>query len=231
MYNARLICEGPTDIEVFRAILRARLGANIDYNLDVLQPQMSAYGGAGPLGGGWKGVRAWCQSLAAAGGLEALCALTEDVDVLVIHVDAGIAADPEIEVARPCPPPMDTVEGLRRVLASWLSIETLPAKLALWVPAMATEAWILRAFFPTDPRAAPCGATSPTLPCVECLDDPARALIHREPRFVRMKAGVVKKLRQTYRAEADAFAQRWPEVVETCEAAKCFDLQLRVTIS
>jgi hypothetical protein len=92
MYNVRLVCEGSTDHVVLEAVLFAHLNSP-DFRVSRIQPDESRYGGdAGPHGGGWKGVRGWCQSVRDAGGIKAVGALPEDVDLLVIHIDADIAA-------------------------------------------------------------------------------------------------------------------------------------------
>lgn len=230
MFRVRLVCEGPTDLEVLRAVLGARL--DTDYQLTLLQPEGSLYGGdAGPHGGGWKGVRSWCMSVARAGGLESVGALAADTDLLIIHVDADIAGDLEEVGLRPCPPPMDTVAAVAAAVLRWLNLDQIPPRVALWVPAMATESWLLAAFFPGDSRSVPCEAVDPGAPCVECLADPARALLHRAPRFVRMKQGELKKQRRTYQAQAPAFAQSWDRVVSACASARWLDDQLRQALA
>jgi hypothetical protein len=61
MYKIRLVCEGPTDYDAHGAFLDANL-RGADYELTLLQPDGSLYGGdAGPHGGRWKGVRGWCK--------------------------------------------------------------------------------------------------------------------------------------------------------------------------
>ncbi len=120
MYRVNLVCEGPTDLDVLRAVLDAHLNGE-DYQLTMLQPEGSLYGGdAGPHGGGWKGVRSWCLEVAAQGGLRAIHALADDVDLLVIHVDGDIAGEPELDLAQPCPPPEDTVHAVEHMVLSWL---------------------------------------------------------------------------------------------------------------
>lgn len=120
MYEIRLVCEGPTDCEFFRAVLDATLHGQ-DYQLTVLQPDQSLYGGdAGPHGGGWKGVRSWCRDVASAGGVEKVGAITPSVKLLVIHVDADVAAEPEHRVSKPCPPPEPTIDAVTEIVLNWL---------------------------------------------------------------------------------------------------------------
>jgi hypothetical protein len=220
MFKVHLVCEGPTDLEVLQAVLDACL-QGIDYLPIVLQPDLSRYGGdAGPLGGGWKGVRRWCEHIAQAGGFEVLQALAPDTDMLIIHVDADIASDREISVMQPCPPPRDTILALERVMLQWLGLQSLPERVAFWIPAMATESWLLRALFPHKAEAAPCEPTALAgVRCVECIADPASALIGERPKLVRRKDGAVKKDRGAYRSQRAPLAARWPELVTELWAA------------
>ncbi len=225
MFEVRLVCEGPTDVEVIRAVLDAHLEE--DYILTQLQPEGSLYGGdAGPFGGGWKGVRGWCRQAAAAGGLEAIGALTAEVKLLVLHVDADIASDSEIDVERPCPPPMPTVEKLESVVLGWLGLNAIPPRVALCIPSKATESWLLRAIFPKDVAAVPCSEVAPGEACVECHADPARLLLYQRPKFVRLKEGGVRKLRREYELNRNRLSKAWRDVVATCSSAARFDEQL-----
>jgi hypothetical protein len=95
MYNIRLVCEGFTDEIVLKAILFAYLQSP-DFTVDTIQPERSEIqGDPAEHGTGWKGVRSWCQMVQAAGGLEAVRALDTEVDLLIIHVDAGIVFEAE----------------------------------------------------------------------------------------------------------------------------------------
>ena len=53
-----LVAEGVTDKVVIEAAIEAMIGDR-PYILKLLQPENSAFH-AGPFGGGWKGVSAWC---------------------------------------------------------------------------------------------------------------------------------------------------------------------------
>lgn len=224
MYNLKLVCEGPTDLEVFYALLDAHLLGH-DYSLTMLQPDGSLYGGdAGPFGGGWKGVRGWCQSVAEGGGLEAVGALHDEVDLLVIHVDADIAADPELACACPCPPPYNTIAALERLVCDWLGLTTLPARVALWIPSMSTEAWVLSALYPA--QAPPCLPEPSAAGCVECLLDPAGALLALRAPLVKRKDGKLKKMRKEYAALREDIAGRWGELTQRLWAASHLQQQL-----
>ena len=225
MFEVRVVCEGPTDVVVLQAILDDRLKE--DYVITQLQPEGSLYGGdAGPHGGGWKGVRGWCRKVGAAGGLEAVGALNPDVQLLVVHVDADIASDSEIDIERPCPPPMATVERLESVVLGWLGLAALPARVALCIPSKATESWILRAFFPTDEAAVPCSQVASGESCIECIAEPAHTLLYRRPKFVRLKEGRIRKLRKEYERRRSQLSRAWLDVVADCASAARFNEQL-----
>ena len=225
MFDVRVVCEGPTDVEVIKAVLDARVRS--DYVITQLQPEGSLYGGAaGPFGGGWKGVRGWCQAVADAGGLEAVGALTDGVELLVIHVDADIASDSEIGAEQACPPPMTTVRKMESIVLGWLGLDTLPPRTALCIPSKSTEAWLFRAFFPSDPAAVPCWELSAGEPCVECIADPAQSLLYRKPKFVRMKQGELRKMRKEYETRRSQLSRAWQDLVASCASAARFNEHL-----
>ncbi|MBX3143489.1 MAG: hypothetical protein KF813_07025 [Trueperaceae bacterium] len=226
MYNVKLVCEGTTDLHVFQAVLDAHLGG-AEYLLGMLQPDGARYGGdAGPHGGGWKGVRGWCQAAKKAGGVEAVGALTDDVDLLVIHVDADIACDAEHNAAKPCPPPAPTVQAVEALVLGWLGVSSLPDRVLLWVPCYSTEAWVLRALFPTLSQSASCLAASPTSGCVECISDPASVLLGKTPKLVRRKQGQLKKIASAYQDAQAAITQRWGDLRAHVWSAKRIEPEL-----
>lgn len=105
MFRVHVVCEGPSDSVVIKAALARRLG---DFVMTQIQPEQSLFGGdQGPLGGGWRGVEAWCRQVADLGGLSASGRLA-NADLLIVHVDADIADEEDIACAKPCPPPSPT---------------------------------------------------------------------------------------------------------------------------
>lgn len=157
--------------------------------------------------------------------------LTQDTDLLIIHVDADIAYDAEIGVSMPCPPPSDTMNAIENVVLGWLSLSSLPPKVVLWVPTMATEAWLLRVFLPNLPHGAPCVGLSGGGSCAECLHDPARSLLGwKNPQLVRLKSGALKKLRQGYKESRQTIAQEWQRIVGETDSAARLEAQLRVVL-
>ena len=177
MYRVALVCEGPTDRAILEAILDHYLG---DYEPMPIQPPTGVVGGAaGPLGGGWKGVRTWCQQ-------EDPATVLSNADLLIVQVDADIALDPANDCAQPCPPPTDTVRAVRALVQGWLGMDELPGKLVLCVPSMASETWALVALFPGHDAVVPCDPPPEDVPCVECRTD-VKALLRKAGRNLRPK--------------------------------------------
>lgn len=219
MYNIRLVCEGVTDQRVLEAILLAHLKTPL-FRINRIQPDESLYGGdAGPHGGGWKGVRGWCKSVQTAGGLEAIGALQPDVSLLIIHVDADILFDIEHDAAHPCPPPENNILAAEGIVMNWLGLERLPENVLLWVPGMATEAWLLRAIFPELPESRSCLTDPPPPACVECIEAPAAALEGKQPKFVRRKGKDLKKIAPAYRDAYKDLADSWGGLVDSLWSA------------
>ena len=219
MYNIRLVCEGATDQAVLEAVLLAHLKSP-DFKVSRIQPDESLYGGnSGPHGGGWKGVRGWCQSVRDAGGLQAVGALPEDADLLVIHVDADILLDAEHNATNPCPPPDANILAAEAIVMQWLGLNSLPEKVLIWVPSMATEAWLLRAVFPGLPQSQSCLSNPLPAECVECLDDPASALEGKRPKFVRRKGKDLKKIAPAYRDAVPMVSGAWQDLTQSLWSA------------
>ena len=228
MYRIALVCEGPTD----RAILEAVLDRYFeDYVPLAIQPPKAAIGGdAGPFGGGWKGVRSWCAAVVAQGGLDRVAVL-ENADILVIQVDADVAHDPEIGRAKPCPPPEDTVDEIRALILQWLGRPTLPDKVILCVPSMASETWAFVALFPQHPAVVPCDPPPNDGECIECRRDIKRLLQKAgkdlRPKLVQSQAGALKNQVQGYEALQPRITKGWSKVLAMCSEARRFDDEIR----
>jgi hypothetical protein len=171
----RVVSEGPTDTIVIRSAVAA-LG--VEAVITQIQPEDNSnlLGGdsLGEFGGGWKGVRAWCQSAVKNGGLQVTLA---NARTLVVHVDADIAYDKEISRAQTCPTARDTADAVRSTVLGWLGVTRPPNGIVLCVPAMSTEAWVFCALFPSDRMTAN----------IECRREPAALLIPKKPKLVAKK--------------------------------------------
>jgi hypothetical protein len=211
-----IIAEGPTDHTVIEDVLATRLDPGLELRALPIQPDSSdAFGDFGPHGGGWKGVRSWCEETAAlAGGLTGYlsAAYGPAVDVLLVHVDADIAGDAEIDVEQPCPPASATTDAVRKVLLGWLGFAETPPRLVLVVPSKSIEAWVL---------AALAAENSKSVPGIECIMDPARHLTRRPFNFLRTKDGTPKKNQDVYRdILGPETAARWGKVSALCLEAR-----------
>lgn len=230
MYRVHVVCEGPTDFVVIRSILSHFLP---EFVVTQIQPETSLYGGdQGPLGGGWKGVRSWCQNVADQGGMETSGRLL-NADLLIIHIDADVADDEEVSCSHPCPPPGATTDALRKTLSSWLGVSQWPENVVTCIPSKSTEAWVLAALHPNDrfvKRQAKKQQEDQALPAdfLECRAEPALLLIGKPTRLVRRKKGRdVKKIKARYQAVSSRLSEAWPSVEVLCTEAKRFRTDLQ----
>jgi hypothetical protein len=211
MSKVLLVCEGTTDRIVLEAIV-----ATVDPLATVTQiqpPTSLAFGDAGPFGGGWKGVRAWCQRgwpILKQSGMQ-------QTSTLVVHLDADVATDGDVNCARPCPPIQATTDALRAVITGWMGEITTPPRTVRCTPAQSTEAWVFAALSPNDPQVHP---------GLECRREPAALLVGRRPKLVTRKNGSYKKDTREYQAHAARIAGRWSAVTCVCTEAARFNEEL-----
>lgn len=216
----KVVCEGPTDLVVIESALNNIL-AGREFELVLLQPETSEVGsGAGPYGGGWKGVRGW--SLAQkeeAGSLHASSAMLQ-TDLFILHLDADVADDKEVNCRVDCPPPHATTNRLRAVALTWLGEPDLPPRAVFCTPSKCTEAWVIAALYLGD-KFVKAGT-------IECRDEP-EALLAGKPadeKLLRRKKGKkahkYDKDEDAYRARAEDFKSAWPAVCGICTEAERF---------
>ena len=184
MYRVAVVCEGPADRAIIEAVLDYYLE---DYESLPIQPPTGLIGGdAGLFGGGWKGVKRWCENEASVrGGLHRVAVL-QNADLLVVQVDADVAAEDEVDRARPCPPPAASADEIRALVLQWLGLNRVPDKVVLCIPSMASETWALVALFPADGAVVVCEPPPADGACVECRAD-IKALLRRLGRRLRPK--------------------------------------------
>lgn len=72
----------------------------------------------------------------------------QNIDALIDQIDGEAAADAEIAVVQPCPPPEATADALRRVVEGWLGADLPHRRVVIAVPSMETEAWLLPSLRP-----------------------------------------------------------------------------------
>jgi hypothetical protein len=222
MYSVAIVCEGDADRAILEAILDRYLD---DYEPVSIQPPLGAFGGdAGPLGGGWKGVRRWCQQEAPVGG-GPLRVLLQNHDLVVVQVDADVARERDSGIALPegarCPPPSVFSDPVHSAVLAWLAITSVPTGAVLCVPAMATETWALVALFGES-----LAGEGPST-CIEC-DEHIKQKLRKlgkalEPKLVTSEGGRIRNHARGFRAVADRVTAAWPSVVCSCSEAARFD--------
>jgi hypothetical protein len=89
---------------------------------------------------------------------------------------------------------------------------------------MSTEAWVLDALYPA--QAPPCLPEPSAAGCVECLLDPAGALLALRAPLVKRKDGKLRKIRKEYAALREDIAGRWGELTQRLWAANHLQQQL-----
>jgi hypothetical protein len=137
---------------------------------------------------------------------------------LVIHLDADVAAEHDVDCAQPCPPAAASADALRAVLLGWAGEPEAPPKVVLAVPSWNTEAWFWAALYPDDPLT--------TGGALECARDLAARLTRKPEKLTRHKEGSVKKTPAAYNQHAPRLTARWAEVRRACGEAERFSVDL-----
>jgi hypothetical protein len=227
--NIATVVEGPTDRIVLEAVLDKLLpGEPAEHRYFPLQPTPTF----GATGTGWKGVRRWCRQTWERPGSSLDTVISAgagpSLDLLVIHVDADIAYENDLQegedepvrnVQQPCPPASATVDRVCEVIKRWLRRHSLPPQVALAIPAQDTESWTFAAIFPDDDL---CGRAD-----YECLgsgrDHPAYRLTLKEyGNLLKRSSGRIKKHKRDYNKVASKIADAWDTVRRVCTQAERF---------
>lgn len=215
-----VIAEGPTDLIVIEAALKALLPRSFVPIL--LQPEATRP----KLGTGWGGVLRWCLEFASRGHAQLEDdPLLQGFDLLVIHVDADVAGStyaavgqetalcaaerawPPLPCAVPCPPPDASVVEVRRRVLAWANIQGLGPKTVLCVPSKSVDAWL---------AAAVLHGAHALLVDLECnlkLEAQLGAL---------PMASRVRKSPREYRSREKQVTHAWPLVRQRCTQAERF---------
>jgi len=224
--NIGTVVEGPTDRLVLQAVIE-RLCPG-DHRYFPLQPPTTM----GETGTGWKGVRRWCHETWQRKGASLDKMLSSGtgpaLDILVIHVDADIATEPDLQegtdepvlnVQQPCPPAEATANQLRRVVLRWLQRDGFPPQVLVAIPAQDTENWTFAALFPGDELCA--------RKDYECArqgrDHPGyRLTLKKYGKLLARSGGQIKKPVANYRGIAPRVAGTWDTVRRICSQADRF---------
>lgn len=217
------VTEGPTDLVLLQAAVRALLGGK-DFEPIRLRPEVDESLRA-KSASGWGGVYFWCRQMVeqAAGPASNNPLFAMGETIVVIQVDADIArrsyADYEITNApnddlpceQPCPPPSATTDALRSVLLGWLGESSVPPGAVLCIPSKNIETWLLVGLFPENEQVAKDN--------VECRWGLEKQL----PKYGIMKGG--QKLIYQYAANAANFQDAWEEIRLRCSEADRFSTE------
>ncbi|MDM8559034.1 hypothetical protein [Candidatus Parabeggiatoa sp. HSG14] len=223
-----IVAEGVTDFMLLRSLLNHFL----DCHCQLIQPEIAETQGLGghqgAYGGGWKGIRTWCQNLTNDFGNLTAFFNKLNIDLLIIHIDADVAREDEINCAKPCPPVQDTCEALAKRVMTWLGEPVIDKKLVLCIPADNTEAWILAAHdIQTTYHALP----DKPLECVYKPDMIISNQRYKKPRrLLRTKNGKPKKTRRDYQQLIPVVLDNWDDVKRICKMAAKFEKDLQASI-
>ncbi len=219
-FRVAVVAEGPTDLIVIEAALRALLSR--PFVLTSLQPEPTRP----KVGTGWGGVLRWCLDFATRGS-----ARFEDdpilpgFDLFVVHIDADVAdkryADVSEKIAdlaaqrgwpllpdpKQCPPPSESADVMRACLRAWTGMAVLGPKTVLCVPSKSVDAWLAAAVL------EPGHSLLTGLECNPRLDARLQAL----PKPQRMR-----KTEREYRVRERTITARWADVRQCCTLAEQF---------
>ncbi len=128
-----LVCEGPTDVPVLEAVLRAVLGNDIVTSL--LQPDETR--DALRSAAGWTEVRRWCEARG-----RSLQWVLAQFDILVVHLDGDRRSINHVNTTSQL---CDTIKG-------WLGPGATEPKLIIVIPSQASETWLRATYRPVTPQ-------------------------------------------------------------------------------
>lgn len=230
-----IVCEGPTDFIILKAVINRITGEKNRYLL--LQPENSV---DGKCGSGWKGVWKWCHDNALS-RRKLMRDVEPALDFLVVHLDGDVSRKekpshcccenthcdqkgrvnplecdiiPERRAAcpimLPCPDHEPSITGyishLKGLVTAWLDY---PDDTCIAIPCDSIEAWIVAAF---DQAAA-----------IELCEDPWLHIISRGKEYHDIRIHGKKKHRDTFDKLAPTVCQNWPKVTELCQSALDFE--------
>ena len=226
-----IVAEGPTDIEIIQTLVSKIIPGMHDFL--TLQPDISETEGFGSNGAGWQGVLNWCKSVPRDfGSLQSFLKNGgPTIDLLIIHIDADVSREPEIDCFAPCPLIQNTIDNLRVKIAEWLDESVWPREILCCIPADNMEAWIMCAFDVNTPYHNP-----PSI-LLECLQKPEYIIsgqgYNRPERLLRRKSnGKPHKTVPVYVNKLiPKLEEKWEDVKKVCSQAQIFEDNLRTVIS
>ena len=218
----KVACEGDTDFEVIKSVISSIEG--IDPVITLIQPEKASFAGSdyGETGGGYRGVRSWCRQITRDFGRVSSDTAAANTNFLVIHVDADIAGESEIDCEKPCPPALDTVNAVVDVVLDWCGHPDCDEdRIAFCVPSKSIEAWMFTALYPT----------SRFVKDIECRPHPESLLVGKAEKLVRKKGGKYRKSVDAYKNISSRFKDNWETVLKKCTQAAAFQQNLLNALS
>jgi hypothetical protein len=224
-----LVAEGPTDLEVIQAALKAVLPH--PFIMTLLQPEATQP----QMGGGWGGVLKWCDAAQQRhhGSLDTDPTLS-GFDLLIIHIDVDVSTSKyddcgaavtqlaqqnnwgTLPCSQPWLPVADTVDALMSVIQSWLGGATPGDRTLFCLPAQSSDTWL---------AAAVLSPGDFLLANVECD-------VNLENRLATLpKKQRIKKNKRDYQVHAPRITQHWTQVKILCTQAAEFEKTVLNTIS
>lgn len=180
------------------------------------------------MGLGWAGVYRWCRQASEQQGASfQQNSVFQFHDILVVHLDADVAGlryssahleDPsqDLPCEKPCPPPIDTTNALRKVVLRWMGERVCPPRTVFCMPSKCLETWILAGLYPDDRDVRSGG--------LECKAEIVSALSGKPAsgRLVRRKGRGYDKDVHRYRRRSKDFRDSWRQVTAICSEAARF---------
>lgn len=222
------VVEGPTDRLLLKAIIDKVCPGVHEYR--DLQPA-DVGSSFGERGTGWKGVRRFCFDIWQQLNTDLFDFIKDyEFDLLVIHVDADIVSETDLQEAlnypiEPCPPVTPTIASLREILAQWLNLKSaseFPPQLILAMPSQDSENWLFAGLYPDDNLCRQAGYE-----CIYSLNSrqhPAYLLtLEAYGRVLQRKEGKLKKSNRKYEDVLPELILAWDEVCLICSQAQAFN--------
>ena len=232
-----IICEGPADQLVIKAVVDHITGEENDYRY--LQPEPDCQG---LFGNGWKGVWKWCEDNA--DQLNSIMeGITPKMDAVIIHMDGDVSRKEKeahcfctsvecseknkvsplrceavkrnlCPVNLPCNNHSEDAKGRKEHLQSLISRllkNQADGKCIIMIPCDSTETWIVSAY---GDSAAP-----------EEIEDPWKTVISKKTHYHDIR--VKKKSLITYRNFIPQLVKNWSVVTEQCITANAFETDVK----
>ena len=244
MKNIGIVCEGPTDFILLKAVIDGITDEHNRYFL--LQPESDL---TGQYGNGWKGVWKWCRDHAAIKKV-LMKSVAPQLDLLIIHMDGDVSRreravhclceerncgyqgvqDPMqcdsmrairelCPICIPCemhePSAAGCMDHLESLIASWLMDDI--SETCIVIPCDSMEAWIVAAY---DARID-----------AEDIADPWQTVIARKKAYHDIRIPGGKKRTAVFCEFAERVCENWDQVTRYCQSAKRFEQRITDALS